>query len=76
MATATRLDGYEAREARAPTWFDEEAPEGPALAWLASHGAALAPNGSGLHVKLAGPPQGTATRMALGAADAARMLRV
>ena len=53
VATATRLDGYEAREARAPTWFDEEAPEGPALAWLASHGAALAPNGSGLHVKLA-----------------------
>ena len=53
VATATRLDGYEAREARATTWFDGETPEGPALSWLAEHGAALAPDGNGLHVKLA-----------------------
>jgi len=52
VATATRLDGYEAREARATTWFDGETPEGPALNWLAEHGAALAPDGNGLHVKL------------------------
>lgn len=38
--------------ARPPTWFDAETPEGPALAWLAKHGAAVDPNGNGLHVKL------------------------
>lgn len=36
---------------RPPTWFDSETPEGPALTWLATHGAALAP-GSRLELKL------------------------
>jgi hypothetical protein len=49
----TSRDAQDARARAEPTWFDREAPEGPALAWLATHGAALAPNGGGLHVKLA-----------------------
>lgn len=58
VATATRLPGYEARDARPPTWFDAEAAEGPALVWLAEHGAALEPNGNGLHRKLCGVVEG------------------
>jgi hypothetical protein len=41
-----------------PTWLDAEAPEGPALVWLAEHGAATEPNGNGLHRKLCGVVEG------------------